>query len=189
MGRRWLSVIAALAITATFACDRTSSVTAPATDATARPNLDLSVTGYRAPGGYTLLAGSPADAVRSQSAVVGPQGGFIAVGANYLLVPPGAVTEPVVISVAVSGQPYISVNLQARTVVSREPVTQFARALTLRVSYATSQTPIPDPGHLKVFWVADGVVLGAQPTTVDTRTRALYAQLTHFSDYSPGLDP
>lgn len=196
MRRQWIGILAAVGLlAAASACDR------PAGDSTGpaglvAPRAAVAPTGgFLTASGYTLLTGPAATSNTFKSAVIGrivtlgPAGGKISVGGNQLTVPQGAVSEPVRFTFIMADQPYLAAQLSAVRVRDGAAVTQFPVALTLKLSYASSPTPVPNPAKLKVFYVANGEVLATQPTTVDIKGQSLSCSVKHFSEYSPGLDP
>ncbi len=188
MRQRWINIFlsAALVLAATSCAspdvDRSQSLVAP--QATA-------VTLYKSfatAEGYTLLSGG-ATAEASRSATLSPSGGRLTVGANQITIPYGALAEPTKVTFTMVNQPYMAARLTAVRVRDGALVTQFAVPLPLKISYAKSITPIPDPTRLKIYYVVDGAIQYTMPTTVDVKGQALYTELNHFSEYSPGLDP
>ena len=54
-----------------------------------------------------------------------------------------------------------------------------------------SKTPVPDPSKLQIYYVQhtfNGMVVEKLATTPDVKGKKLITQVTHFSEYSPGLD-
>ncbi len=186
MVRRVSSVLLGLALLGAAACERpwdegsvTQSVVAPRA---------VETTAYSTGSGVVLLLGDPAAKDEKQTEVIGQYGGRISFNASALTVPPRAVSEDVVFTFTLQNAPYLAADLSAVTVTEGTPVTTFGMALTLKLNYSKSPTPIPDPQQLRVYWVDKGTILGVQKTSVDKKGQNVYAQLTHFSEYSPGLD-
>ena len=103
-------------------------------------------------------------------------------------VPLGAVSQDTRFTLRIRNSPYLAAVLTAVQVSDGTLITTFGAPLTLKLSYAKSITPIPDPQLLNIYWVDSGRILGVQKTIVDRRGQALYTSLSHFSEYSPGLD-
>ncbi len=186
MVRRVSSVVLAFAILGVAACERpwdgggtTQTVVAPRA---------VETTAYRTGSGVVLLVGDPSAKDETQTQVIGRYGGKISFNASGLTVPPKAVTEDVVFTFTLQSSPYLAAKLSATKVSDGTPVTTFGTPLTLKLNYSKTPTPIPDPQLLKVYWVDQGTILGVQKTTVDKKGQNVYASLTHFSEYSPGLD-
>lgn len=183
MTRRWLSLVAILAIvTASAACDGprnapTSSVVAP------RAEVVTS-------NGYTLFTTDVGweDGEITRSAVIDQNGGKVSFQASSLVVPAGAVTGPTTFRVTFYNAPYMRAQMTAQAA-DGSLVTTFPVPLTLTLSYARSKTPIPDPSRIAIFWVDNGVVLETQASSVDVQGKKVIARITHFSEYSPGLEP
>lgn len=187
MQRRWIDIFAAATLVlAASACDRPNG--APGSDSLVAPRAATALnTSYSTPDGYTLLAGSGGESQRVVTLT--SSGGRLNVGASMLTIPPGAVSEPVTFTFIVVSQPYMAGKFSAVRVRDGALITQFPVPLPLKLSYAKTVTPIPDPTKLKIYYVVDGAVQSSMPTTVDVKGQTLYTELKHFSEYSPGLDP
>ncbi len=188
MERRWLKLltVVAVAVGAAAACDRPTAVTSP-TGLTPRAGT---VTGYYLDG-YIVLTGT--GGTQTKSLVLDQTGGKINMGPNSLVIPYKAVSGPTQFIFELQSSPYIAAKLTAYEVtaagknkwIQGPAVTTFAKALTLTLSYAQSNTPIPDPTKLAIGWLDDGRVLEIQQTTVDLKGQKLIADLHHFTEYSP----
>ena len=189
MQRRWINIFAAASLVlAAAACDRPNGG-ASGPESLVAPNAAVvTYKMYSTPDGYTLLSGA-ASAEASRSATLGYNGGKIAIGASQIVIPYGAVSEQTKFTLTMVGQPYLAAKLTAVRVSDGTLVTKFAVPLPLRISYAKSVTPIPDPTQLKIYYIVDGTVKSTMPTVVDVKGQTLYTELNHFSEYSPGLDP
>ncbi len=187
MQRRWINIFAVVALVlAATACAGPDGV--PGSDSLVAPRASTELlTSFSTTDGYTLLAGTGKQDQRVVTLT--SSGGRLNVGASMLTVPPGAVAEPVTFTFVVVNQPYMAGRFSAVRVRDGALITQFPVALPLKLSYAKSVTPIPDPTKLKIYYVLDGVVQSTMPTTVDVKGQTLYTELKHFSEYSPGLDP
>ncbi len=190
MLRRLSGVLLALSVVALAACERPWDAGSLSSGSVVAPRaLELtSFNSYKTGAGVTLLVGNPSAADETQTVLIGQYGGKINFNASALSVPPGAVGEDCYFTFTLKSTPYIAADLTAVKVSDGTPVTTFSAPLTLKLSYSKAITPVPDPRLLKVYWVRDGVVLGVQPTVLDRKGQTLYATLTHFSEYSPGLD-
>ncbi len=190
MVRRLGGVLLALSILGLAACERPydgSSLTAPSVAAPRAVELSSS-NSYKTAGGVTLLVGDPSLADESQTVLIGRYGGRINFNASALTVPPAAVSEDCYFTFTLKNAPYMAADLKAVKVSDGTPVTTFATPLTLKLNYSKTITPVPDPKLLSIYWVQNGTILGVQKTVLDKKGQTLYAQLLHFSEYSPGLD-
>ncbi len=188
MHRRLISILAAVGLLAAApACDRPAGMTGPDSQVAPRAAA-VTYNSYSTSDGYTLLSGA-AVAATSRSATLSTSGGKISIGANQLTVPYGALPEAATVTLTMVTQPYIAAQLTAKRVSDGTLITKFNVPLPLKISYTKSLTPIPDPTKLKIYYVVDGAVKTVMPTTVDVKGQALYTELNHFSEYSPGLDP
>ncbi len=189
MQMRWLNLVAAVALVLGAAsCGRTDGAAGP--DALVAPPSAAVVTYklWSTPDGYTLLSGASTSET-SRSATLTVNGGKLSIGANQLVIPFGALDEPTKITFTMVDQPYMAARLTAVRVSDGALVTKFKLPLPLKISYAKSVTPIPDPTQLKIYYIVDGQVASTMPTQVDVKGQTLYTELNHFSEYSPGLDP
>lgn len=186
MVRRVSSALLVLAITGLAACERPWEG-GSATQALVAPRA-AETSSYETGAGVVLLLGDPAAKDETQTQVIGEYGGKIGFNASSLTVPPKAVGEDVAFTFTLQNSPYLAARLTAVKVSDGTPVTTFGTALVLKLNYTKSPTPIPDPRLLKVYWVDNGTILGVQKTSVDKKGQNVYTQLTHFSEYSPGLD-
>ncbi len=191
MERRFLKALTAvaLALGAAACSDRPTAVTSP----TGLAPRAGTVTGFYLDG-YTLLTAS-GGASQSKSLVITANGGKINMGPNSLVIPYKAVSGPTEFTFTLQSKPYIAAVLTAYEVTQLgnnkwlrgAPVTTFAKELTLTLSYAQSNTPIPDPSMLRIGWIEDGKVLEIQQTDVDVRGQKLIAGIHHFSEWGPLL--
>ncbi len=195
MERRWLKLLTVVAIAAgaASACDRPTALTSP-TGLTPRAGT---VTGFYLDG-YMLLTAS-GGATQSKTLVVSPNGGKLNMGPNSLVIPYKAISTPTEFTFTLKSKPYMAAELTAYEVtpignnkwLRGAPVTTFSKALTLTLSYAQSNTPIPDPTQLRIGWIQDGKVLEIQQTDVDVKGQKLVAAIRHFSEWGPvfGVQP
>ncbi len=192
MERRWLKLLTVVAIAAgaASACDRPTAVTAP-TGLTPRAGT---FTGYYVDG-YLLLT-APGAGAQTKALVLDQNGGKLNLGPNSLVIPYKAVSGPTQFVFTLQSSPYLAAKLSAYEVIAvgknkwlqGPAVTTFAKALTLTLSYAQSNTPIPDPTQLKIAWIENGKVLEIQQTDVDVKGQKLVAAIRHFSEYGPIFD-
>lgn len=189
MRRRWIGILAAVGLLAAApACDRPAGDSSGPAGLVAPRAAVSDFTAYSTSDGYTLLSGSTAKET-SRSATLTMSGGKLSIGAHQIVIPYGAVSEPTTFTFTMVEQPYMAARLTAVRVSDGALITKFATPLPLKLSYAKSVTPIPDPSKLKIFYLLDGVVQSTMRTTVDIKGQTLYTELNHFSEYSPGLDP
>ena len=176
-----LMLAAAVALGGTGCSDRASSPLAP----TVEPRADFQGWGH-----YSLLRHADHPYKQTGSAWVGSWGGMVLVDDNLLVVPPVAVKQYTKFTLTVSTQPYLSSELTAVTA-SGQSITQFPKPLYLVMSYRYVEASLGDPTKLVMLWVVNGPngQLVPQATTVNTRSKTITAKITHFSEYSPGLDP
>lgn len=189
MTRRWLSLMAVMILgTIAAACDgprstASQSVLAPKVQAIA-PQAD----GVSA-NGFILLTTDVGweDGEITRTALIDQSGGKLNFQASSLVVPPNAVAGPTQFTVTFRNTPYMRAEPTAVDA-NGQLIRTFPVPLTLTLSYARSKTPIPDVSRLVVLWVDNGVVLEKQVSSVDVQGKKVIARITHFSEYSPGLD-
>lgn len=160
------------------ACDgprniATKSVLAPRMDATSS--------------GYTLMT-TDATGEQTKTAVIGQTGGFIRFQGSVLIVPPNAVSSPTAFTFRLHTQPFLGAELSAVDL-NGQPVTVFPVALTLTLSYARAKNQIPSGSTVLMAWVENGVILGTVPSSADIQGKKVTAQLTHFSEWGPVIQP
>lgn len=124
-----------------------------------------------------LVACSQREAI-ADSALIGPSGGTLVVGNNRLIVPAGALTQPVMISGTVPAEPYAAIHFEPQGLQFRKPA-----GLQLDATGCT----LPD-GEQHVDYVADdGTVLERIDATYSNWWHAVAAPINHFSVYAIGL--
>jgi hypothetical protein len=193
MRQRWLSLVAVMAgvALASAGCDRpSSSITGPTV---AGPQFSYISGGFTTNGAVLLVGGGTTTLMMAQtaqlgSAVIGIYGGKINSGATSLSIPAGAVKGATRFTLALRSQPYIAAVLSATDVTTGAVVRTFPVPLTLTLSYAGSKTAVPDPTKLRIYYVVNGVVVEALPVNPDVKGKKLITSVTHFSEYSPGVD-
>ena len=186
MVKRLSGLLLALSIVGVAACQRPWDGASSATSVVAPRAAQEAA--YRTGSGVTLLLGEAAEGIETQTIVLSENGGKLTLGPNSLTIPFKAVDEDVRWTFTLKSLPYLAADLHAVRVSDGTPITTFNAPLALRLSYARSPTPIPDPRLLSIYWVDGGTVLGVQKTSVDRKGQTVYTTLTHFSEYSPGLD-
>lgn len=117
-------------------------------------------------------------AARADSALIGPAGGTLVVGNNKLIVPAGALTQPVMISGTVPAEPYAAIHFEPSGLHFRKPA-----GLVLDGSGCS----VP-PDGVHVDYVDDeGNVLERIDATYSNLWRTVAAPINHFSVYAIGL--
>jgi len=178
MARQRISLFALLAFVGlTAACE---GPTTTATRSVLAPRASTS-----ASGGYMLFT-SDAAGDQTKTALIDEHGGSIRFQGSALIVPAGAVSAPTRFTFRLHTQPYMGADLSAVDL-NGEAVVTFPLPLTLTISYARARTQIPDPSKIVMLWVENGVVLDQLPSTPDVQGKKVTAQVTHFSDYTPGV--
>ncbi len=166
-----------LAVVAAAACDSPKST---ATRSVLGPRFDAS-----SAGSFTFLT-SDATGDQTKTATIDQRGGAIRFQGSVLVVPPNAVPGPTSFTFRLHVQPVMGAELTAVDA-SGQKVTVFPVPLTLTLSYARAKNQIPDPSKLVIVWVENGTVLGVLPSTPDVQGKKVTAQVTHFSDWQPGI--
>jgi hypothetical protein len=168
--QRWVMLSAALLLACGIG-DRVTSI-GPSAVRRGGDRLGASAT---APG--RLVACERRD-VAVDSAVVGPSGGTLRVGANELLVPAGALLDPVMLRGEVPDDTLASIRLFPEGLVFRKPA-----GLVLDAQGCA------DPGaSAKVFYLDDeGNVLEEIEAEYSPRWKRVAAPINHFSRYALGV--
>jgi hypothetical protein len=110
------------------------------------------------------------------SAVIGPRGGVVVAGRNTLIVPPGALREPVLITATVSADTVALVRFAPHGLQFRTPA-----GLVLD----SEGCGIPDGAAPAVVYVDDaGTVLERIEAYFSPRWHAVAAPIEHFSGYA-----
>jgi hypothetical protein len=107
---------------------------------------------------------------------VGPSGGIIRVGPHALLIPPGALAEPVAITARTIGGKNVKVKFAPAGL-------EFERSAILVLSYAHCSDRPTKP---RIVYVADDDldILEAIPSLNDPWRRRIFGKLDHFSGYA-----
>jgi hypothetical protein len=161
----WLSVLGAAAL---LGC-QTDRVTTPIGAPAERPSALLSAADAAA------AVCAPHDGDRAR-ALIGPEGGVLWIGANELVVPPGALERPVLIRGSTPSGTTSRVDFQPHGLV-------FAVPATLVLSAAGCA--VPDSPLVEYVDASENVaeVIGA---TYDVGRDAVVASIAHFSGYQIG---
>lgn len=190
MTRRTLNLVAILALASlAAACDgpRNSmdkSVVSPTIQAPA-PLAD----GVATSTGTVLLTTDLGweDGEITRSTVIDDKGGRLNFMAGSLTVPAGAVSGPTTFTVSFSNSPYMHAHFAA-VGADGTPVSIFPVPLTVTLSYARAKGLPPNLAALAIYWVDNGSVLEKESSAVDVQGKKISAQVTHFTEYTPGWD-
>jgi len=126
----------------------------------------------------------------STNALIGVEGGQITLLGHTLTVPAGAVSQPSIFTLTVLPTGYVEVNLTATLtsvlgLVLNLGEQGFLKPVPVTLSYARA-TNVTDPSELTIVH-AKGLLgyryLEPVPSTVDTVTETVTAELEHFSRY------
>ncbi len=179
MTRHGLKIFAVLLTVVTAAaCDSAKNT---ATKSVLGPRFDASSSG-----GYTLLT-TDATGDQQKTEVIDQSGGSIRFQGSVLVVPPNAVSGPTTFTFRLQVQPYMAADLSAVDA-NGQPVTVFPVPLKLTLSYSRAKNQIPDPSKVVILWVENGIVLGQLPSVPDVQGKKVSADVTHFTQYTPGME-
>lgn len=138
---------------------------------------------------YTLVEGTlPLTLDRlHESEVIGVEGGSIQLAGHTLTVPAGAVDEPTLFVLGVLPSGYVEVELHAFLADPLQGLVDvgeqgFKRPVTLSLTYSWA-SGVDDPEKLLILHLREDGVAEPVPSTVDTESRTVVAQLEHFSRY------
>lgn len=123
-----------------------------------------------------LVACSQRTAI-ADSALIGPAGGTLVVGNNKLIVPAGALLQPVMISGTVPAEPYAAIHFEPSGLQFRKPA-----GLVLDGAGCS----MTDTVHVD-YVDDDGNVLERIDATYSALWRTVAAPINHFSVYAIGL--
>jgi len=141
---------------------------------------------------YELVIGPDWNAVHfSTTAVIGQDGGRLALGFHELIVPAQAVQRPTVFRMTAKPGLHVVLDLTATDRVSGEPVTKFPRPLELRMSYRFLPLARAQQDRLVVLWLKDDATTGELvpvPTVVSPLQNHISGTITHFSQYAMGMN-
>ena len=139
---------------------------------------------WRSDDGYTLARETDAT-VGVVTARIDEKGGVLSIGRHLLQVPAGAVSAPTLFTMhKLPGE--IKVGLTATRLLPNDVGhAGFQKPVRLLLSYADAGN-VTDAAasRLVIMWEKPGGALEAQPSWVDTGTKVVQANLSHFSDYN-----
>lgn len=112
----------------------------------------------------------------TSSKYIGPYGGSLTIGDHQLIVPPGALSQYVLISGTRQGGSIAEVDFQPHGL-------RFAKPATLRLSY--DNCTVPNGSVQRIVYVDDAKsILETPPSLDDQRNDAVSAVINHFSGYA-----
>lgn len=167
--RRGLSVIGVVLL-ATVGCERATMPTAPNVTPSSAVVL----------GDWTLVRTVSTQSSTSVSVTIGSAGGTMSVNGHSLMVPAGALTEPLTFTMSTVAGSSVEVSLSAQNQ-KGAPVTVFASPVQLSLSYSGAK--VKNVSALKVAYLVNGVIVAVQPSEVDKSQKVVRSWLSHFSDY------
>lgn len=183
--------IAGMLLVLAAACDGSEPTTAPS--APPRFSTLADVNGQA----YVIAEGKYADRVVSESAIIDNEGGKIGVAGHQLTIPAGAVDRPTRFTITMSQERSPSGNQLVKvdnTAYQQDAAGSwtvnvgkegFLKPLALRMTYNWA-TNVADPSALLILWDREDGTAEPYSTSVDTATKTITAQLTHFSIYAVG---
>jgi hypothetical protein len=171
--RVWM--IAAIAALVACGTDEVVSTSPRFGASPARPQSELFGESVMAPGRVVACTQREAAA---DSALIGPAGGTLRVGNNELVVPPGALAEPVIVRGEIPADTIASIRLLPEGLVFRK-----AAGLVL------DTTGCADPGDAaKILYLDDaGTVLEEIEAFYSPWWKRVAAPISHFSRYALGV--
>ncbi len=191
MVRRLSAVLLALTMAGLAACERPASDGLLGPESVSAPRAGKVAVPVVSPAsnlsGVVLLQGDAATGEQTVSKIVYTTG-KLTIGGNSLNIWRQPLDEPLVFTMTITQTPYIAAKLSAVKLSDGTPVTTFKAPLDLRLSYAGASTAVPNPSNLRVYYVVDGVVREQTVSAADVKGQTVYANIWHFSEYSPGLD-
>lgn len=126
--------------------------------------------------GQTQLLTCTAHGAATASAVVGPHGGTIAVGNDRLVIPGGALSDPVLITATIPADTLAAVQFSPHGL-------QFAKDAMLLLSTSGCQVGAQAPGHV-VYLDGAGDVLQTLDATFNANAQVVTTSIEHFSSYA-----
>jgi hypothetical protein len=168
-------VAAAAALVATAVACGTDEIVTASSRVAARPDGEKFGASPMAPG---RLVACERRAAVADSAQIGPSGGTLRVGANELVVPPGALMETVMLRGEVPDDTVASIRLFPDGLVFRKPA-----------GLALDTEGCADPGGAaKILFLDDaGNVLEEIDAYYSPRWKRVAAPINHFSRYALGV--
>lgn len=188
---RALPLTGLLLVLAATACDRVEPTAAPSAPPRFSTLIDENGNAY------VIAEGKYSTRTISESAIIGAAGGKLGVAGHQITVPAGAVDRPTRFTITMSQERSPSGNQLVKvdnTAYQQDAggawtvnvgAAGFLKPLTLRMSYGWASN-ISDPGRLLILWDREDGSAEPYATSVDTATRTVTAQLTHFSIYAVG---
>lgn len=123
-----------------------------------------------------LLTTCSAQTQTTSSKYIGPYGGTLTIGDHQLIIPPGALSQYVLISGTRQGGSIAEVDFQPHGL-------RFARPATLRLSY--SNCTVSRGSVQRIVYVDDAKTILETPASLDDqRNDAVSAAINHFSGYA-----
>jgi len=189
MSRRIAAAIAATALLGVVACqiqDNTAPTRTPLVPSADRgaqrrhdwSNLPGSKRGAPSFGSNGQLVACSTRDAQADSALIGPSGGTLVVGNDRLIVPPGALQTPVMISGTIPAEPYAAIHFEPSGL-------QFKKPAGLVIDGAGCDVPA---SGVRVDYVDDeGNVLERIDATYSNLWHTVAAPISHFSVYAIGL--
>lgn len=113
------------------------------------------------------------------SAVIGPDGGTLAVGPNKLVVPPGALATRTLIAATVDADTIANIEFQPEGL-------HFAVPAQLTVSVAGCL--IPRTASADIVYLRDGTIAEEIQSVFDRQGQKISGPINHFSEYSIAFD-
>jgi hypothetical protein len=173
--RSRLIFVATLAVAGTIAwfttgCHDPNNATSPT-----NPNLRGSVLGDQVP---TQLFACAADSIEvSDTATIGALGGTINFGPHSLMIPPGALLTPTLITATMPADGHLTAQLQPSGL-------QFLLPATLTLGYGQCN-PAPS-SSLSIVYLSGplGQILDWLPSVLNLNTNTVSAPIAHFSTYA-----
>lgn len=129
------------------------------------------------PGTYTRLVRCAPLAPDSASALIGPEGGAIAVGSHRLVIPAGALAAPVTITAIAPADTLNRVHFEPQGLT-------FAQPASLTMSYANCST-LAQLVPKRIAYTSDALaILELLPSVDNLLAHQVTGRLAHFSDYA-----
>lgn len=133
---------------------------------------------------------SPCD-IPSSDAVIGKNGGTLTLGAHELLVPRNAVERPTRFTITCSQGENLILDFTAVEVPTGQQITQFARELQVKLSYAQLGLAPAEAQALVVVWLQDDVASGSLVpvrSVIRVREQAVIGWTDHFTRFAMGMN-
>lgn len=131
------------------------------------------------PGVQGTLVACARRAEQSASAVIGPEGGVLRVGGDALVVPPGALDAPTLISATIPAGDVSAIRFEPHGLQFRVPAGLVLNAAGCSIPAAT----VP----FVVYMSDEGAMLEHLDAVYDSQGRRVAAPIQHFSQYAIAL--